>query len=102
MRSEEGVSFLGNSYFPCEHQLLSRQQVLIQYDLRKRNSELALDYGFTESRAARNIYTLTLRISEADAFFGDQLDIAESNGLGEVADFDFILGESLPPALLTY
>ncbi|KAL5722935.1 hypothetical protein ACHQM5_006392 [Ranunculus cassubicifolius] len=78
------------------------EQVLIQYDLRKSNSELALDYGFTESRASRNIYTLTLRISESDAFFGDKLDIAESNGLGEVADFDFILGESLPPALLTY
>ena len=59
------------------------RQVLIQYDLEKSNAELALDYGFIESRSERNAYTLTLQISESDEFFGDKLDIAESNGMGE-------------------
>ncbi|KAF5186190.1 [Fructose-bisphosphate aldolase]-lysine N-methyltransferase protein [Thalictrum thalictroides] len=77
-------------------------QVLIQYDLQKSNAELALDYGFTELRSDRNTYTLTLQISESDPFFEDKLDIAESNGLNETAYFDFILGNSLPPALLPY
>lgn len=77
-------------------------QILIQYDLGKSNAELALDYGLTESRSQRNIYTITLQISESDPFFGDKLDIAESNGLGETASFDFILGESLPATMLPY
>lgn len=58
-------------------------QVLIQYDLKKNNAELALDYGFVESRPERNTYTLTLEIPESDPFFGDKLDIAETNGLGD-------------------
>ncbi|KAF9624831.1 hypothetical protein IFM89_014216 [Coptis chinensis] len=78
------------------------EQVMIQYDLEKSNAELALDYGFVESRSNRSRYTLTLQISESDPFFGDKLDIAETNGLGETAYFDFILGESLPPAMLPY
>ncbi|KAJ4973893.1 hypothetical protein NE237_007067 [Protea cynaroides] len=78
------------------------EQVLIQYDLGKSNAELALDYGFIESRPERNAYTLTLQISESDPFLGDKLDIAESNGLGETAYFDIILGCSLPPAMLPY
>ena len=78
------------------------QQVLIQYDLNKSNAELALDYGFIESNPKRNAYTLTLEISESDPFFGDKLDIAETNGLGETAYFDIVLGQSLPPALLPY
>jgi [ribulose-bisphosphate carboxylase]-lysine N-methyltransferase len=48
------------------------------------------------------MYTLTLRISESDPFFGDKLDIAETNGLGETADFDIVSGNPLPPALLPY
>ncbi|OVA12221.1 SET domain [Macleaya cordata] len=81
----------------------SGEQVYIQYDLGKSNAELALDYGFVESRSDRNAYTLTLEISESDPFFGDKLDIAESNGLvGETAYFDIVLGHSLPPALLPY
>ncbi|XP_042498416.1 fructose-bisphosphate aldolase-lysine N-methyltransferase, chloroplastic [Macadamia integrifolia] len=78
------------------------EQVLIQYDLGKSNAELALDYGFIESRPERNAYTLTLEISESDPFFGDKLDIAESNGLGETAYFDIILGCSLPQSMLPY
>ncbi|XP_059655804.1 ribulose-1,5 bisphosphate carboxylase/oxygenase large subunit N-methyltransferase, chloroplastic-like [Cornus florida] len=78
------------------------EQVLIQYDLNKSNAELALDYGFIESRSDRNAYTLTLNISELDPFFGDKLDIAESNGLGETAYFDIILGQPLPRAMLPY
>ncbi|KAH7857348.1 hypothetical protein Vadar_011592 [Vaccinium darrowii] len=78
------------------------EQVMIQYDLNKSNAELALDYGFIESRPERNAYTLTLQISESDEFFGDKLDIAESNGLGETAYFDINLGQSLPPAMIPY
>ncbi|CAL1360352.1 unnamed protein product [Linum trigynum] len=78
------------------------EQVLIQYDLNKSNAELALDYGFIESKADRNVYTLTLQISESDQFAGDKLDIAETNGLGETAEFDIILGYPLPAKLLPY
>lgn len=70
--------------------------------MEKSNAELALDYGFIESRPDRNAYTLTLEISESDPFFGDKLDIAESNGLGETAYFDIVLGRSLPPAMVPY
>lgn len=77
-------------------------QVLIQYDLRKNNAELALDYGFVESRRERHTYTLTLEIPESDPFFGDKLDVAETNGLGEVAYFDIILDQPLPPTMLPY
>ncbi|KAJ4843304.1 hypothetical protein Tsubulata_046567 [Turnera subulata] len=77
-------------------------QVLIQYDLNKSNAELALDYGFIETTPKRNMYTLTLQISESDPFFGDKLDIAETNGLSEAAEFDIVLGNPLPPTLLPY
>ncbi|XP_015576816.2 fructose-bisphosphate aldolase-lysine N-methyltransferase, chloroplastic [Ricinus communis] len=80
----------------------SGEQVLIQYDLNKSNAELALDYGFIEKTPDRNTYTLTLQISESDPFFGDKLDIAETNGSGETADFDIVLGNPLPPAMLPY
>ena len=75
------------------------QQVLIQYDLNKSNAELALNYGFIESKSERNAYTLTLEISESDPFFGDKLDIAETNGLGETAYFDI---SPLPRGLIPY
>lgn len=78
------------------------QQVFIHYDMNKSNAELALDYGLVEQKADRNAYTLTLEISESDPFFGDKLDIAESNGVGEVAYFDIVLGQDLPPAMLPY
>ncbi|KAI3987708.1 hypothetical protein MKX01_028442 [Papaver californicum] len=81
----------------------SGEQIYIQYDAGKSNAELALDYGFVESRPDRNAYTLTLGISDSDPFFGDKLDIAESNGLvGETAYFDIVLGQPLPPAMLPY
>lgn len=75
---------------------------MIQYDLDKSNAELALDYGFIELRPERNAYTLTLQISESDEFFGDKLDIAESNDLGETAYFDITLGQSLPSKMIPY
>lgn len=78
------------------------QQVLIQYDVNKSNAELALDYGFVDSMESRNAYTLTLEISESDPFYGDKLDIAESNGWGETAYFDIFLGSQLPQAMLPY
>ncbi|KAK6921988.1 Rubisco LSMT, substrate-binding domain [Dillenia turbinata] len=78
------------------------EQVYIQYDLGKSNAELALDYGFIESTSDRNAYTLTLEISKSDPFYEDKLDIAESNGLGETAYFDVVLGHPLPPAMLPY
>lgn len=63
---------------------------------------MALDYGFIESRSDRDVYTLTLEFSESDPFYGDKLDISESNGLGEIAYFDIVLSASLPPSLLPY
>ncbi|ONK80617.1 uncharacterized protein A4U43_C01F19840 [Asparagus officinalis] len=78
------------------------QQVYIQYDVEKSNAELALDYGFIESNSDRNAYTLTLEIAESDPFYGDKLDIAELNGLGETAYFDIVLGCSLPQSMLQY
>lgn len=77
-------------------------QVMIQYDLNKSNAELALDYGFIESKSDRNAYTLTLEISESDPFYGDKLDIAETNGFGDTAYFDIVLGSRLPPSMLQY
>ncbi|CAI0391035.1 unnamed protein product [Linum tenue] len=62
----------------------------------------ASNYGFIESKSDRNVYTLTLQISESDQFAGDKLDIAETNGLGETAEFDIILGYPLPAKLLPY
>ncbi|KAH9606799.1 hypothetical protein KSS87_001109 [Heliosperma pusillum] len=78
------------------------EQVMIQYDLGKSNAELALDYGFIETRSERNAYTLTLEITESDPFYGDKLDIAESNGLGETAYFDVVLDQPLPPKMLPF
>ena len=63
---------------------------------------MALDYGFIESRPDRDIYTLTLEIAESDPFYGDKLDIAESNGLGETAYFDIVVGCPLPSSILPY
>ncbi|XP_028552682.1 fructose-bisphosphate aldolase-lysine N-methyltransferase, chloroplastic isoform X2 [Dendrobium catenatum] len=79
------------------------EQIYIQYDLQKSNAELALDYGFIESNnKSRELYTMTLEISESDPFYGDKLDIAESNGLGETAYFDIVLDRPLPPLMLPY
>ncbi|XP_031476566.1 fructose-bisphosphate aldolase-lysine N-methyltransferase, chloroplastic [Nymphaea colorata] len=77
-------------------------QVYIQYDLKKSNAELALDYGFIETNSDRDVYTLTLEIPESDPFYEDKLDIAELNGLGTVAYFDVVLGRSLPELMLPY
>lgn len=74
----------------------------IQYDLAKSNADLALDYGFIEQRPDWDAYTMTLEISESDPFYGDKLDIAESNGLGETAYFDIAQGCPLPPLMLPY
>ncbi|KAK7251908.1 hypothetical protein RIF29_35514 [Crotalaria pallida] len=82
--------------------LKAGEQVYIQYDLKKCNAELALDYGFIEPNSDRNAYTLTLQISESDPFFDDKLDIAESNGFGETAYFDIVFNRPLPPGLLPY
>lgn len=75
---------------------------MIQYDLNKSNAELALDYGFIESRSERNVYTLTLEIPESDPFFGDKLDITESNRMGETAYFDIVLDQPIPAIMLSY
>ncbi|KAJ4760272.1 Protein-lysine N-methyltransferase EFM1 [Rhynchospora pubera] len=80
----------------------SGEQVCIQYDLEKSNAELALDYGFIESNMNRETYTLTLEIAESDPFYGDKLDIVETNGLNETAYFDIVLGQTLTPQLLPY
>lgn len=70
--------------------------------MNKSNAELALDYGLTESRSERNAYTLTLEIPESDSFYGDKVDIAESNGMGESAYFDIVLEQPLPANMLPY
>nr|XP_009410397.1 PREDICTED: fructose-bisphosphate aldolase-lysine N-methyltransferase, chloroplastic-like isoform X2 [Musa acuminata subsp. malaccensis] len=80
----------------------SGEQVHIHYDIAKSNADLALDYGFVEQRPDRDAYTFTLEISESDPFYGDKLDIAESNGLDETAYFDIALGCPLPPLMLPY
>ncbi|KAL0551658.1 hypothetical protein IC582_010747 [Cucumis melo] len=77
-------------------------QVFIQYDLKKSNADLALDYGFIEQKSDRNVYTLTLEIPESDLFFADKLDIAETNGLGQTAYFDIVLERPFPPAMLPF
>ncbi|XP_019165014.1 PREDICTED: ribulose-1,5 bisphosphate carboxylase/oxygenase large subunit N-methyltransferase, chloroplastic [Ipomoea nil] len=78
------------------------EQVFIQYDLNKSNADFALDYGFVDSGADRDAFTLTLEVSESDEFHDDKVDIAESNGLGEMAYFDIKLGQPLPPQMLPY
>ncbi|XP_074336067.1 ribulose-1,5 bisphosphate carboxylase/oxygenase large subunit N-methyltransferase, chloroplastic [Apium graveolens] len=78
------------------------EQVLIQYDLNKSNAELALDYGFIESRSDRVTYTLNLDIAESDENFGDKLDIAETNGMNTTAYFDITLDQPLPKEMLPY
>ncbi|KAL9269419.1 [Fructose-bisphosphate aldolase]-lysine N-methyltransferase, chloroplastic-like protein [Drosera capensis] len=62
--------------------------VFIQYDLKKSNAELALNYGFIELRPGRITYTLTLEIPESDPFYGDKLDIAEDEKLKEQNSLD--------------
>lgn len=74
----------------------------IQYDLNKSNAKLALDYGFTESNTGRNSYTLTFNIPESDPFFEDKLDIAETIGLSETAEFEIVLDRPLPPTMFPY
>lgn len=74
----------------------------IQYDVNKSNAELALDYGFVESNPNRNSYTLTIEIPESDPFYGDKLDIAETNGMSETGYFDIVEGQSLPAGMLQY
>ncbi|KAJ8547963.1 hypothetical protein K7X08_021199 [Anisodus acutangulus] len=82
--------------------LKASDQFLVQYGLNKSNADMALGYGFIEPNSARDTFTLTLEISESDDFYGDKLNIAESNGLGKTADFDIKFGQSLPPALLPH
>ncbi|KAL0318184.1 UNVERIFIED_CONTAM: Ribulose-1,5 bisphosphate carboxylase/oxygenase large subunit N-methyltransferase, chloroplastic [Sesamum calycinum] len=82
--------------------LKAGEQVFIQYDIKKSNADMALDYGFIESNSDRDAFTLTLEISESDEFFADKLDIAESNGFGETAYFDIKYGQPLPTAMLPY
>ena len=70
--------------------------------MKKSNADLALDYGFVESKPDRNAYTLTLEIPESDPFYDDKLDIAETNGLGETAYFDIVLDRPFPDAMLPF
>ncbi|KAL3367651.1 hypothetical protein AABB24_008814 [Solanum stoloniferum] len=88
--------------FQSPLKLKAGDQFLIQYGLNKSNADMAIGYGFIEPNSARDAFTLTLEISKTDYFNGDKLDIAESNGLGETADFDIKLGQSLPPSLFPY
>ncbi|RWW44047.1 hypothetical protein BHE74_00050267, partial [Ensete ventricosum] len=100
-RSEQSVC-INTSSLPTHAYHDKYTQVYIQYDIAKSNADLALDYGFVEQRPDRDSYTFTLEISESDPFYGDKLDIAESNGLDETAYFDIALGCPLPPLMLPY
>ncbi|KAL9683590.1 hypothetical protein QQ045_015412 [Rhodiola kirilowii] len=62
--------------------------VVIQYDLKKSNAKLALDYGFIEPRKQRDAYSLTFAIPKPDPLYQDKLDIAIANGLNETTCFD--------------
>lgn len=55
-----------------------------------------------ESNPNRNSYTLTIEIPESDPFFGDKLDIAETNKMGETGYFDIVDGQTLPAGMLQY
>jgi len=55
-----------------------------------------------ESNPKRNSYTLTIEIPESDPFFGDKLDIAETNKMGETGYFDIVDGQTLPAGMLQY
>nr|ABR17345.1 unknown [Picea sitchensis] len=82
------------------------EQVLMQYGMNKSNGQLALDYGFVERNrkngSNRDIFTLTLEISESDPFFADKLDIAELNGMETTAYFDITQGQGVPESMLTF
>ncbi|CAN4124518.1 unnamed protein product [Withania somnifera] len=88
--------------FQSPLELKAGEQFLIQYGLNKSNADMAIGYGFIEPSSARDTFSLTLEISKSDDFHRDKLDIAEANGLGETANFDIRLGQSLPPALFPY
>ncbi|KAH9295004.1 hypothetical protein KI387_038592, partial [Taxus chinensis] len=81
-------------------------QVLMQYGRNKSNAQLALDYGIVERTAMndsnRDIFTLTLEISESDPFFSDKLDVAELNGMQVTMYFDIAQGQGLPESMLTF
>ncbi|GLJ51996.1 hypothetical protein SUGI_1105260 [Cryptomeria japonica] len=85
---------------------MAGEQVFMQYGRNKSNSQLALDYGIVERNAIndpnRNIFTLTLEISESDPFFADKLDIAELNGMQTTMYFDIAQGQDLPESMLTF
>lgn len=82
------------------------EQVLMQYGMNKSNAQLALDYGFVErndnSASNRDIFTLTLEISESDPYFSDKLDIAELNGMETTAYIDITQGQGVPESILTF
>lgn len=75
---------------------------MIQYDLKKSNAKLALDYGFIEQRKERNAYTLTFEIPKADPFYQDKLNIATANGFSETGSFDVFYGRNLPLKMIQY
>ncbi|EPS65495.1 hypothetical protein M569_09282, partial [Genlisea aurea] len=82
--------------------LKSGDQVFIQYDLKKSNADMALDYGFIESEPGRDAFTLTLEIPESDEFYDDKLDVAESNGMERTAYFDVKYDRRLPQGMLPF
>ncbi|CAA0828711.1 Rubisco methyltransferase family protein [Striga hermonthica] len=82
--------------------LKAGEQIYIQYNLKKSNADMALDYGFIEEGSDRDAFTLTLEVSESDEFFSDKLDIAEQNSFGQTAYFDIKYGQPLPTGMLQY
>uniref|UniRef100_A0A7N1A8C5 SET domain-containing protein n=1 Tax=Kalanchoe fedtschenkoi TaxID=63787 RepID=A0A7N1A8C5_KALFE len=83
-------------------QLKAGEQVVIQYDLKKSNAKLALDYGFIESRRERDAYSLKFEIPKADPLYQEKLDVATANGFDETACFDIFYGPSLPSGMVQY
>ncbi|CAM9004214.1 unnamed protein product [Rhodiola kirilowii] len=83
-------------------QLKAGDQVVIQYDLKKSNAKMALDYGFIEPRKQRDAYSLTFAIPKPDPLYQDKLDIAIANGLNERTCFDVFHGPSLPQKMFQF
>ena len=78
----------------------------MQYGINKSNAQLALDYGFVErndkSGSNKDIFTLTLEISESNPFFFDKLDIVELNGMEPTTYIDINQGQGVPNSILRF
>eukprot|EP00897_Mesotaenium_endlicherianum_P010636 jgi/Mesen1/9600/ME000657S08867 len=95
------------------------QQVMMEYGAAKSNGQLALDYGLADREKAvpssgatagaadlednaREVFQLTLQISDADRFLDDKSDVAELSGLEATNYFDLQRGQGPPQTMVTF